>query len=155
LRRPRPQEIQEATDGREEAPGQRPAAAPEAHALEEHVPEDRLLERDRLEPPRRDRAQPAPTGGEAAEKRPHPHVNEDLERVEEINRDRRAVALQRPRPAREPGPLAEGELLPHERVVGRRGRFQEAHGTLLAFPTRLLPRRIAGCRQLAETTRPA
>src|SRR5204863_1723683 len=134
LGRARAEKIEETAEGREVTPRQRPAPASEAQALEEHAPENRLLECHGLEPPRRDGSKTAHAGREAAEERPPNHVEEDLDQVERVDAERRAVALQRPGPADHAALLGERLLRPLERIVGRRKRIEEAHG---ASATRL------------------
>src|SRR5262249_19047486 len=117
---------EEAPDRREIAPGERPAAAAEPEDLEEHAPDDRLLERDRVQPPGRDRAEAAEA--EAREEGPAEDVEAHLHGVQEENAERRAVALHRPGGAHHPPPLVERLLHPFERRVRRRRRIEQTHG---------------------------
>src|SRR5207247_1303359 len=97
-------------------------------------PEDGLLERDRLQPPRADGAKRAHAGREAAEPDPPEDVGQHLERVEGIDPERRAVALQRPAAADHAALLGEGLSSPFERIVGWRERIEQPHGAMLVCP---------------------
>src|SRR5262249_55798868 len=70
LDRPDAEEVEQPADRREVATGEGTAPAAEPHDLEEHAPDDGLLESDRPEPPRPDRGEAAQGGAESAEERP-------------------------------------------------------------------------------------
>ena len=116
LDRARAQEVQAGGERRDVARRQRPAPAAEAQALEEHAPEDRLLERHLREPPVTDRSQVPQPRREAAEEPPAGDVERDLQRVEQVHTRGRAPADQRVVLARHPGPFRERLLRPLERV---------------------------------------
>src|ERR1019366_3916733 len=127
LRRPRTEEVEEASEGREVAAGEWSTAAAEAEDLEEHAPDDGLLERHRVKPPRRDGGRPPQRWAVAAEEHPAADVEGDLERIRDEDRVRRAVSVHRPRLAHHPPALEEGLLHPLERIVGGRCRREEPH----------------------------
>ena len=117
---PRPEEVEEASDGRVEAGVHRAHAAAEATQLVEDRPGDRLLERDGAEGPgadvrearivRRERHPEGPAAGE----------EEDVLRpVEDQHDGRIRIHLRGPGPAHEPHPLGEGR---REQAFGRVGR---------------------------------
>src|SRR6185436_18563262 len=81
LRGPGPEEVERAPERREVPPRERAAAAAEPEDLEEHAPEDGLLERRGLEPPRTHVGDPAHPGREATEEEPPVDVKSDLDEV--------------------------------------------------------------------------
>ena len=94
-------------DRRPVAPGQRAAAAAEPEPLEQHAPQDRLLERDRCShhvPIWSSRPEP---GREAAEEHPHADVERDLDRVHGVDRRSACRSPAAPTPRTPCGPLGE------------------------------------------------
>ena len=130
LGRAGPEEIEEASNRRKIAAGEGPAAAAETEDLEEHAPEDGFLEADRLEPPRRSAANRLHSWREAAEERPAPGIERELERIDGIDAERGAVALERPGAADHAALFGKRLLRPRQRVVGRSDWIEEAHAQL-------------------------
>ena len=110
-------------------PGERAAPAAEAEDLEEHAPDDGLLEREGVQPPRRNRGRAPERRAEAAEEHPPADVEPHLEGVGGEDAERRAVPLHRPGLADHAPALGQRLLDPGERVIGRGGRVEEAHLT--------------------------
>src|SRR5205814_2157309 len=144
LGRPRAEEVPEGAERREVAPGQRAAAAAEPEPLEQHAPDDRLLERGLAQPPVAERAEmgDAHPRGEAAEKDPSEDVGDDLERVEQMDRVGVAPTLERISLAREARPVGERHPRPLEWVIRWNGWLTKGHRSPsgrrlpLFYPTR-------------------
>lgn len=94
LRRAGPEEVEKPADGRQVPAGERTASAAEPEELEQHAPDDRLLKRGGLQPPRFQVGDMAHPGREPAEEEPARDIAGDLQRVREVDRDRRTVALE-------------------------------------------------------------
>src|SRR5438132_401230 len=140
-------ELGEAGERRKISPRERTAPASEAEHLEEHAPHDRLLERDGVQPPLRDRRRATEHRARATEREPCGDVERDLDGVDDVDRERRAVALHRPRGADHATALVERLLHPLERRIRRRRRIEEAHRSREYPPLSGTSRRRAATRR--------
>src|SRR4029077_11609590 len=119
LGRTRTEEVQEGGERRPDAEAERAAHASEAQHLDETRPEERLLERDALAPPRAHVPGAAEARGEAHEEHPAQHEQAELDGVEEIRGDRQADALEDVVLAAGPYQLAEALPPRFDRSGGR------------------------------------